>query len=689
MQLIHPFVLFGLLAIAIPIAIHLFNFRRYRKVYFSNVRFLQQLERRTKKQSRLLHLLVLAARILVISSLVMAFAQPYIPASSGARLQGVQSISVFVDNSFSMESTGKNGRLLDEARNLAKEVASAYAPDDRFQLLTNDFDGRYQRFFSRDEFIEMLRDIKLSASYRNLNQIVTRQNELLRTQKTSAKSAYIISDFQQSTLLQQLPDSSDYPVFLVPVAAENQQNLTIDTLWFENPLLRQGQTATLHLRIRNTGNTDLEKIPLKLWINHTQRSVAAIDIPASGSATTTLSFRSDTAGVFKGRAEISDFPVTFDDNYYFSFKVSDHIPALIINFEEPNPYLNGVFALDSVISLSNASIKQLDYSTLSSYRLIVLNGLTSLTTGAISEISRFVENGGSLLVFPDLQASPEALNALTHALNINGYGLSDSSRIQVKNLNTRHELFAGVFDQGSLGSDNVDLPVINKRFILTEGVGTENLITLENGQPLLTIARPGAGKVYLSAVSLSSQSGNWPRHAIFVPAMLNVAFQSQEVMPLMHYTGMTGAIDLGSLRPEKREVFTIRGETTDGDFIPQLKMVNGKSLLYINQSINEAGFYDVMDNHVRVSTLAFNYPPAESDLRLASRDNLQNVVNLRNQIQLMNPGKKGMAQTIADQSLGTHLWRWFILLALIFLAIEQVLLRFFRPRVYNVQNDHS
>lgn len=686
MQLIYPFVLFGLFAIAIPVAVHLFNFRKYRKVYFSNVKFLQQLERRTRKQSKLLQLLVLATRILAISSLVIAFARPYIPATSGTHLQGVQSISVFVDNSFSMESPGVQGRLLDEARLLAADIASAYAPDDRFQLLTNDFDGRFQRFFSRDEFTGMLRRIGTSAAYRNLDQIVLRQNELLREQPTRNKSAYIISDFQQSTLFQQLPDSSAYPVYLVPVGANKGENLSIDSLWFETPLLRSRQSADLNIRIRNWGNTDLEKIPLKLWINNTQRSVGAIDISASGSTTTTLSFSSDSAGIFKGRAEISDYPVTFDDNYYFTFKVSESIPTLIINFNDANAYLNSVFSLDSVIALSTASARQLDYSTLNNYRLIVLNDLTSLTTGAISEFSRFVENGGSLLVFPAMDASPEALKIFTNALNINGYGFADSVRTSVRNVNTRHPVFSEVFDKGSLSNENVDLPAINQRFVLSEGIESESLITLENGQSLLTVSNFGTGKVYLSAVALSERAGNWPRHAIFVPAMLNIAFQSEEMLPLMHYTGSTDAVSIGSIRPKNSEIFRITGSKEGAEFIPQLKVINGKSLLFINNQIDEAGFFDVMDDKAKVATLAFNYPPAESDLTIAANDKLENFTSSSGKFKVMRPGKKGIAQTIADQSLGQHLWKWFILLTLIFLAIEQVLLRLFTRRLKTVRN---
>ena len=79
MQFVNPLFLIGLVAIAVPILVHLFNFRRYKKVYFSNVDLLQQLQSETKKQSQLRQLLVLLARILAIVFLVLAFAQPILP----------------------------------------------------------------------------------------------------------------------------------------------------------------------------------------------------------------------------------------------------------------------------------------------------------------------------------------------------------------------------------------------------------------------------------------------------------------------------------------------------------------------------------------------------------------------------------------------------------------------------------
>ena len=70
MQFVNPLFLIALSALAIPILIHLFNFRKYKKVYFTNVHFLQEIQQETKKQSQLRQLLILLARLLAIAALV-------------------------------------------------------------------------------------------------------------------------------------------------------------------------------------------------------------------------------------------------------------------------------------------------------------------------------------------------------------------------------------------------------------------------------------------------------------------------------------------------------------------------------------------------------------------------------------------------------------------------------------------
>src|ERR1035438_3666616 len=95
MQFLHSNFLFALSALAIPIIIHLFNFRRYKTVYFSNVTFLKELKEETASQSKLKHLLVLACRLLALAFLVFAFAQPYIPNKKNQLSSGRKFVSIY------------------------------------------------------------------------------------------------------------------------------------------------------------------------------------------------------------------------------------------------------------------------------------------------------------------------------------------------------------------------------------------------------------------------------------------------------------------------------------------------------------------------------------------------------------------------------------------------------------------
>ena len=146
MSFINPYFLFAFLTLSVPVLIHLFNLRRYKKEYFTNVKFLSQIQQETRKQSQLKQLLLLLARMLTVASLVMAFSQPYLrSAFQKEKSSSRHTVSIYIDNSFSMENNGPGGRLLESARHKAVEIVTAYKSSDAFQLMTNDLEGRGSR----------------------------------------------------------------------------------------------------------------------------------------------------------------------------------------------------------------------------------------------------------------------------------------------------------------------------------------------------------------------------------------------------------------------------------------------------------------------------------------------------------------------------------------------------------------
>lgn len=272
-----PLFLIALAAIAIPVIVHLFNFRRYKKIYFTNVRNIAEITQETKKRNELKHLLILAARILAVTALVLAFARPIIPSeNSTKKFDGKKYLSIFIDNSFSMEALSISGTLLDEAKQKAVEIARASGPSDLFQLLTGDLEGRHQHFVNRDDFIRMVSEVKISPAVTDLGDIMKRQSEMLLQGQSS--SAYLISDFQKN--VSHFPARPDTLVtwYFVPVKPAKTANIYIDSAWFDDPSQQPGQNIRLNVLIRNISAESYEKLPLRLFMNGKQKAVGSFAI---------------------------------------------------------------------------------------------------------------------------------------------------------------------------------------------------------------------------------------------------------------------------------------------------------------------------------------------------------------------------------------------------------------------------
>ena len=256
MSFVHPAFLWGLLAVAIPIIIHLFQFRRYRTLYFSDTRFIVELQTEQKRQSQLKKLIILTLRILAIIAVVLAFAQPYRHRPSDRFHEGSASVIICIDNSFSMENSSDQGSLLNEAKNRAAAIVEAFDESASFMLLTNDLEGRHARFFNATEMKEEISRLQPSPISRPMDQLMAYGFGFLEQEKSGNRQFFLLSDFQQSTVpLATLPNDSSVQIRMVPLKPDKQENIYIDSCWFESPLFLRQQECRLHLRVRNNGST--------------------------------------------------------------------------------------------------------------------------------------------------------------------------------------------------------------------------------------------------------------------------------------------------------------------------------------------------------------------------------------------------------------------------------------------------
>ncbi len=685
MNFTYPAFLFALSAIAIPIIIHLFNFRKFKTVYFSNVRFLKEVKEETQAKSKLKNLLVLLARILAIICLVFAFAQPFIPSENKKVSVGDKTISIFIDNSFSMDAVNKNGTLLGDAKKRALEIVAAYKPTDRIQLLTNDFEGKHQRLVNREEFAELLDEVKISPATRSLSEIMSRQMDVLQQSTNKIKSSYIISDFQKSIVnLDNIKNDTSVNFNLVPLAAAEKNNVYVDTCWFETPVRQFNQVEKLHVRIKNVSDKAVENNSIKLFINNVQKTPASFTVDKDAETEVIISFASKESGIQQCRVEINDYPVTFDDKFYFSFEVAKNIPVLCINgsgTDTESPYLNKLFGNDSLFILKNSAENKMDYSTLSQNKLIILNELKTIASGLSQELNRFMNAGGSVLVFPSKDIDLNSYKEFFAFAKANSYERLDTVNTKIDKINIDNPIYKDVFDKKTFTATNLDLPKVSAHYVISKTTQSneEYLLKLQNGDNFLSKYDVGKGKLYTSAVSLSSDFSNFAKHAIFVPTLYKIGMYAQSTSPLFYTIGNDQTIETSNVLTGEN-VFHIKGTNNKFDIIPEHKVMDSKTEISTHNQITEAENYNLYADKDLISGLSFNFDRKESDLNCLTADDLKKQLEAKNltNINLIETNAQSLTQSLTEAEQGKKLWKLCIILALLFLAVEVILLRFMK-----------
>ena len=414
MKFLYPYFLFALLAVAIPLVIHFFNFKRYKTIYFSNVNFLKAVKKDSHKKTQIKQILILSFRILAISSLVFTFSQPYQPLTDREMQSGRQAVAIYIDNSFSMRLEGEKGILLEQARNKAVEIAASYRPGTRFLLLTNDFLPQHRYFLDKEQLTLQLGELKVSPNAAGFAPIVNFARQQLATAgKRYDKTLYVLSDFQKNNYdFSSLQSDTTMWTFLMPFTPGKINNLFIDSCWFDLPGRKINQAEKLFVRVVNSSGEDYQNIPLRLQINDSLKAISNMNIGAGEEQVVEMAFTNNTAGFQYGMVELDDYPLMYDNSYFFAFEVKRKVDVLGI-FEEGDraaAYFRALFSGDDFVNYNEAGANSIQVSQIRDAQCVFLVNLESVSSGLLNELVRFVENGGALAVFPAGNADPTSYN---------------------------------------------------------------------------------------------------------------------------------------------------------------------------------------------------------------------------------------------------------------------------------------
>lgn len=624
MQFLNPLFLFGLLAISIPIIIHLFNFRRYKKLEFSSIKYLKQVLLETKKQKKVRNLLLLLSRILSILFLVLLFSYPYIRKQDSNLLSKAKnSVVVFIDNSFSMQNNSSQGSALDQAKQRAKEIIDAYGNEDSFMLLTTELLGKHQSFVDKKRFVELVNEVEISSVSSLNSSSLQKAFSLLNTKQTN-RLLYFISDFQTPGFdVENFPIDSTVLTNFVPIEVNNLDNLYIDSISFASPIFSLSNNVTINIKVKNSSENDAEKVGIKLYLKDKQISIASVDIPSNQSETIEMSFPLESRGIIHGRISILDNPISFDDDFFFTIHTKESINILSINSQSPNPFIQKLFSNTPELNLVNINDKSIDFSEFNKYSLIILNSLKTLPSGLVSELKNFRQNNGDIIIIPDNQLDLNSFSNAMREMSLPYYSKLNERENRVMIIDDNNSLFKDVFTSKE---KDMEKPVSKRYFSLSQAKTLSNqvLFEFENKESFLSLSQDKDSKVYIFTSNLSPDNTNFVSQALFVPTLWNMALFSQKIPQTFYFLSGDNNIDItSSVNSTNLEVLHIKSLDNKVSIIPQITKANNRIMINPINIPLKSGNYNIYNKEELITGVSFNYDRRESEMRFLSNMQLK------------------------------------------------------------------
>lgn len=682
MKWVYPEFLFALLVLVIPILIHLFHFRKYKTVYFSSIAFVKSVEQQQKNPRKLKHLLILLARMLAFTCLVIAFAQPYFPGSDAGK-KDIQLIGVYVDNSFSMSRIGGQGELLAQAKTLAESIVEKAPRNTQYVLFTNELSGNEKQTLTQVKFVDQVGKIKYSPIYRSREEVLSFWNQWIEDAQKEGNiktkpTLVFLSDFQKDQSVQPTKKFKSIPsVSPLILSPQNTGNLYIDTLWFETPIQKMGSSQTLSIRVVNSGKEAIESAVVNVQIGKIKRDLFA-ELPAFGSDTLQLNYFNQEAGIVKGKVSINDKQMTQDDAFYFNYEVKKNSSVLIINGEDAVNNVGIVYGLDDFYKVKEITTNQASQENLEAYDLVVLNGLNQIPSNLSTSLESVNQELGSILLIPGTNVSPTGWNANLEKLSLPSINGIQTVGLSVQKLNIKDPFFQGIFEGRP---DNISLPAVAKAYRLLNNSKTlsSSLINYQNGTPFF-VKSTGKGASYLFSTSLKQEFSTFTSNQLFSTLLLHVGNLSQRQNPYYLIIGSDGSYPVNNVANGDKPLHLKQGTV---DYIPVLFTKNKRSYISVQGleaiRILEAGNYSILQEGKNKGIVSMNYNRLESQTAESTPEEIKTGFQQAGiQVNTIQNGSNWNSASLLEIGENYDIWIWFVFFAGIFVLCEMALLIFYK-----------
>ena len=641
MQFKHPELLYALFLLLIPIIVHLFQLRKFKKVAFTNVAFLKEATLKTRKSSQIKKWLILCTRLLLLAAIVLAFAQPF--TSKTDALKTEKETVIYLDNSFSMQAKGANGALLKRA---IQDLINNIPENENITLFTN---NAIYRNTTLKAIKNDLLQIDYTASSLNTEAALLKSNTFFKNKTNTLKNIILISDFQQNKENLNIKKDSLTNLHFVKLQPVNSNNIVIDGAYISNT---SPTNIELSVKLKQSG-AKVESIPISLFNN--DNLIAKTSVEINNEATTNFSLPVNE--IINGKLTINDANLQFDNCLFFNINNGSKINVLAIN-EADDSFLKRIYNNEE-FNYTSTLTNKLDYNILDNQHLIILNEINNIPNALVSAANAFTNQGGSLIIIPSKNLAKSSYNnlLLNYATSFNDLITTEK---RITTINYSHPLYRnGVFEKQVR---NFQYPKVNSFYNVVSNSASK-VLSFEDGKAFLYQNK----NTFIYTTPLNSENSNFKNSPLIVPTFYNIAKFSFKIPQLYYTIGEENSFDVDT-QLQQDDILTLA--KNDINIIPEQQYFNNKVVIKTSENPLLANTYSIKNRAKTIANVSYNYNRSESNLVYSNLSNLEGV-NISDSI-------TEIFDAIKSDSKINALWKWFVIFALILLLIEMLILKYFK-----------
>ncbi|MDX1490668.1 MAG: BatA domain-containing protein [Pseudohongiellaceae bacterium] len=667
MSFLAPLFLLGLLAAAIPIAIHLIRKEKPPKMVFSTLRFLKTTSKKMVLFQQIQQWLLMALRAGLIALLVFAFARPLFDSSLGELVDAApESRIILLDASMSMHYADRFERAVEAAIDSIDDLGAG----DEVGVIV--FGSSAMRVRELDADLEGARSFVRSLDgpgmeSTNYIPLMRLADDMLASSRRERKSVVLVSDFQANGL-----EGEDSGWQLAPGVVFNgvdvgegpSRNLFLADVRSPTQLIEGKSDYAVLARVRSAGTVHVDEAVVRLLIDGQEQARERVSLSDASEQVVRLPLSFDSAGSHRGEVQVSTDDFELDNRYYFTLDVTPKIKVLVLNgepsdnwFEDEAHWVSLALAApeESSFTVSTINDDELTGASLEGVDVVLfLNGGSDLSTVQSAALSRFVEGGGSLFLAPGDRVNAERFNerlgTISPARLLNSHLPRGSDYLMIADMDRRHPILLPLDSEWNMRFQGY--------WNTSASPDARVIMEFDSGAPALVERRYGDGNVLLFSSSLDTEWNGLPLQGLFLP------FIHESLRYLAQPSGKERAYQIGDvidLSSIAVEAASLSLSTSAGETIG----LDGEGMVYRARDI---GFIEAV-SAARSEVYAVNTMPQESILERVPVTSIQDLVT--------NPETKPVqseevktAELMSTIEGSQRLWWWVLLLVIIILLVE-------------------